>query len=71
MAYMEKDPQSGKWYLADVWHIEDIQDVRPELDKDQALKVLEAMAKNYDASIGINWEYISDISHTLYPVEAE
>ena len=68
MAHMEQSA-TGEWFLSDPWSIEDIQDVRPELDKDQALKVLEAMANYYDANIGINWEYISDIAYTLYPME--
>ena len=68
MAHMQQDV-TGIWYLADIWHIEDIQDIRPELDRSQALEVLRAMSDNFDANIGINWEYISDISYTLYPQE--
>jgi len=67
---MEKDLQ-GNWFLSDPWHIEDIQDVRPDLTEAQALHVLIAMSDNFDANNGINWDYINDMASSLFPIDEE
>lgn len=40
------------------WHILDVQNVRPDLTDAQARDVLEALERNHDASIGVNWDVI-------------
>lgn len=50
-----------------IWHIEDIQSVRPDLTDEQASTVLQRLKKNHDASIGINWETIEVVADILFP----
>lgn len=68
MAHMAQN-EKGVWYLADDWHIEDVQSVRPDLDEDQALEVLGALEDNFDANNGINWDVIEYTADTLFPME--
>ena len=70
MAHM-KQTETGVWYLADDWHIEDVKNVRPDLDDDQCLDVLEALADDFDANNGINWEVIEYTADGIYPTTEE
>ena len=70
MAHMAQT-SAGIWYLADDWHIEDVQSVRPDLNDDQCIHVLEAMADWFDANDGINWEVIEMTAEQLYPQDEE
>jgi len=69
MAHMKLDEDKGIWYLADDWHIEDIQSVRADLDDDQAHQVLEAVADNFDANVGITWDVLEFWADELFPAE--
>jgi hypothetical protein len=71
MAHMKQDERNGVWYLADNWYIDDIQQVRPDLDDDQCIRVLEVMESNFDANDGINWDVIRANAYNLYPIEDE
>lgn len=53
--------------IAIYWHIEDIQDRRPDLTEEQASTVLQRLKKNHDANIGINWEVIDIVADILFP----
>jgi hypothetical protein len=70
MAHLTQD-KDGKYYLADEWHIEDVQSVRPDLDDDQASGVLEAVADNHDANYGINWDVLTYWADELFPIAEE
>lgn len=50
-----------------VWHVEDVQSIRPDLNVRQCCSVLTAARDNHDATIGINWEVLSCIAQELYP----
>ena len=65
MEHLAQD-KDGKFYLADDWHIEDVQAVRPDLTDDQAENVLEAVADNFDANYGINWDILRHWADELY-----
>ncbi|MEM2161114.1 MAG: hypothetical protein QXN55_09195 [Candidatus Nitrosotenuis sp.] len=54
-------------YICIKWHIEDVQNVRPDLTDKQAAKVLEKVAETHNAEIGINWEVIRTIADMEYP----
>jgi hypothetical protein len=41
--------------IAHIWSIEDVQQVRPDLDDDQAWKVLQDVDRHKDAELGITW----------------
>jgi hypothetical protein len=48
------------------WAIEDVQSVRPDLNDDQARQVLQAVERNHDATIGINWDVIGCHADMLF-----
>ena len=52
--------------IAVVWHIEDVLQVRPDLNKNQAWEVLRLVKKSHDANVGINWEVISATAEVLF-----
>jgi len=49
------------------WNIEDVQEVRPDLNGAQAWEVLRAADQKYDASIGLNWDLLEYYANTLFP----
>jgi len=68
---MQLNEEKGIWYLADDWHIEDVQSVRADLDDDQAHEVLEAVADNFDANVGITWDVLEFWADELFPEEVQ
>jgi hypothetical protein len=55
--------------IADIWGIEDVQSVRPDLSDEQAWDVLQAVLRYRDAGIGINWEVIESHAEQLFGLE--
>ncbi len=53
--------------IALFWHIEDVQDRRPDLTDEQASAVLQHLKRKHDANIGINWEVIDIVADILFP----
>ena len=53
------------------WVADDVQTVRPDLDRDQSLEVLHAVAHDFDANIGINWDVITWTADNLFPEETK
>ena len=49
------------------WHIDDVMEVRKGLSRPQRRKVLEAVKRNHDATIGVNWDTLEITADTLYP----
>ena len=56
--------------VAVIWSIEDVQEVRPDIDDDQAWEVLQRCYHRHDCEIGFNWMLIEFIADDLYPSEA-
>ncbi len=54
-------------YIASLWHIEDVQSVRPDLSASQSMEVLQQCLEHHDAECGINWETIRVNAGMLYP----
>lgn len=54
-----------------VWSIEDVQEVRPDLNDAQAYEVLKRVEEDHDASIGVNWEVLDIVADILYPKEID
>ena len=48
------------------WHIDDVLEVRPDLNKNQAWEVLRLVKKSHDANVGINWEVLSATAEVLF-----
>jgi hypothetical protein len=53
--------------IAFLWCIEDVQDIRPDLDPDQAMEVLKRCRRRYDAGLGLNWEILDYHADDLFP----
>jgi len=56
--------------IAIIWGIEDVEEVRPDLNKDQAWEVLQACEDEHDASIGLDWDLIELIAEKLFPTSS-
>jgi hypothetical protein len=52
--------------IAAGWSIEDVQEIRPDLTDEQARKVLQAVERNHDATIGINWDVLQYHADKLF-----
>lgn len=52
-----------------VWSIDDVKDVRPDLDDEQAMEVLGFVKDKHDATIGITWDTLEYAADHLYPEE--
>ena len=70
MAHMAKN-EEGVLYLSDPWYVEDIQFMRPDLNEDQCIEVLHALAGGFDANNGINWDVVKYMADELYPEDKE
>ena len=60
MAHLSKD-QQGNIILRDDWYIDDVRsmlDEGEELTDMECVQILESMADNFDANVGINWDVI-------------
>lgn len=55
--------------LTELWTLEDVRSIREDLSEEQALSVLESLAKNYSADTGINWDVLEAEAEYLYPEE--
>mgnify|MGYP005645417265 CR=1 FL=1 len=55
--------------LVDEWSVEDVQVQRPDLTWEQAANVLQSIATNYNAEVGMNWEVIDCVAQIKYPEE--
>jgi len=53
--------------IADIWCIEDVHGLRPDLTDDQAWDVLQQVKRKYDAEFGICWLTLEIIADLLYP----
>jgi len=60
--------------LVEIWTVNDLQlshldeDDIPVLSENQAIELLYALQHNYDASIGINWDWINAQADSLFPI---
>lgn len=51
------------------WCIDDVREVRPDLNDDQAFEVLEYVKDKHDATLGISWDTLEHAADYLYPEE--
>jgi hypothetical protein len=49
------------------WNVEDVLNVRPDLNEEQAKEVLYALANDFDANIGVNWAVIEMMAEKEFP----
>ncbi len=53
--------------IALIWGVEDVQEIRPDLNDDQAWEVLQAAERKHDATLGICWETLEFWAEDLFP----
>jgi hypothetical protein len=51
-----------------VWHVSDVQEIRPDLTDGQAYEVLIHAKRNHNAEMGINWDTLEFGADYLYPL---
>jgi hypothetical protein len=51
------------------WCIDDVKDVREDLDDEQAMEVLEFVKDKHDANLGVTWETLQYAADHLFPEE--
>jgi hypothetical protein len=56
--------------IGHLWGIEDVQEVRPDLNDDQAWQVLQAVERRLDSQYGMNWDTIEIIADELFGPKA-
>lgn len=52
--------------IADIWGIEDVQSIRPDLNPERAWEVLVLVKDNHDCNYGITWETIKITANDLF-----
>jgi len=52
--------------IAIIWSIEDVQDMRPDLEDEQAHEVLQSCKDNHDASYGMSRDDIWDHAESMF-----
>ena len=57
--------------IAVIWSIEDVQEIRPDLDADQAWEVLKLVDSDCSAECGITWDTLQDAAADLYGPEPD
>ena len=57
--------------IAILWHIDDVREVRPDLNDTQCREVLRRCERHHDAEIGINWEVIRTVAEECFPAAEE
>ena len=53
------------------WHVEDVMDVCPNLDSDQAREVLRIAKKYHNAEVGISWDTFRQIADDTFNNDEE
>ena len=52
--------------IAIVWCIDDVKEVRPDLNEDQCWQVLQHAKRHHDATVGISWEVLDIVAGILF-----
>jgi hypothetical protein len=50
-----------------VWSVEDVLEVRPDLNDEQSMKVLQEVKNHHDATVGVNWDTLQYWADELFP----
>jgi hypothetical protein len=57
--------------VAVIWCLEDVQAIRPDLNDDQAWKVLQECERSHDCEVGFTWLLIELTADDLFPSTEE
>ncbi len=61
-----EDLLSENRLIAQIWGVEDVRSIRPELNDDQAWDVLQQIEKNFDGNRGVTWDMIERTAYDLF-----
>jgi hypothetical protein len=50
-----------------IWHLDDVKQIREDLDDDECREVLESVKDRHDCNNGITWETLELMAERLYP----
>jgi hypothetical protein len=53
-------------YVAILWSVDDVKEIREDLTDGEAFLVLEQCAHEHDASLGITWDTLRDVAAELF-----
>lgn len=53
--------------VADIWWIEDVLTVRPDLSRNQAWDVLQLCVRRLDSAFGFTWNLVGAAADDLFP----
>ncbi|HZZ26705.1 MAG TPA: hypothetical protein VFE46_01755 [Pirellulales bacterium] len=56
--------------VAIIWSVEDVLEIRPDLNKEQAWEVLQRCQHQHDCEMGFTWTFIECIADDLFPADA-
>ena len=62
---------SENGYIAAFWHIDDVKGIRPDLDDEQAMEVLNRVDHYHDCEHGITWLHLEMAADYLYPEQTK
>lgn len=57
----------GSEQISIIWSVDDVLEVAPKLDRDEAMEVLESVLHRHDANIGVNWDVLAYNAEWLFP----
>ena len=57
--------------VAIIWEIEDVKNIRPDLNDDELLEALNFLDKKHDEELGISWDTLKYHADYLYPKQEE
>jgi hypothetical protein len=57
-------------YIAELWHIDDVREMRPDLSDKQCMEVLLQCERKHDATIGITWDVLRIWADDMFPEQA-
>lgn len=58
---------ASRRHIAHIWCVEDVLQVRPDLNDDQAWEVLQEVRRRLDSDIGISWLTLEVRADDLFP----
>jgi hypothetical protein len=62
--------EGGNDTFAKIWHVDDVLSINSDLSRERARLVLTMAMDNHDASIGINWEVLTEYISQVIEMEA-
>ena len=57
----------GSEQISIIWSVDDVLEVAPKLDREEAMEVLESVLHRHDANIGVNWDVLTHNAEWLFP----